>query len=75
MRPSIDEYQRGALTALSILICCHDKPRMAADVLIEMGLSRINVADLDDWDKNILRKVQGERGGAVKLRGLGRAMK
>jgi hypothetical protein len=43
---------------------------MAADVLKEMGLHDADVSDFDEYDKQNLRRVQGELGGHICLRGL-----
>jgi len=66
----LSEFQQGALVAVSLLIGLHDQPVAAADVVSEMGLSDADCAELDDYDKNNLKKIQGERGGTIKLRGL-----
>ena len=67
----MNQWEQGVLMAASVLIACHDQPTMAADVLHELGLSNADCSDLDDFDKENLRKAQGER-GKIKLRGLGR---
>jgi hypothetical protein len=64
------EYEQGALMAVSILMATHDQPVMAADVLKGMGLHDADVSDFDEYDKQNLRRVQGERGGHICLRGL-----
>jgi hypothetical protein len=64
------EYEQGALMAVSILMATHDQPVMAADVLKEMGLHDADVSDFDEYDKRNLRRVQGELGGHICLRGL-----
>ena len=66
----MDEYERGALMAVSILMATHDQAVMAADVLKEMGLQNANIKELDDYDKKNLRRIQGELGGHICLRGL-----
>lgn len=66
----LSEFQQGALVAVSLLIALHDQPVAAADVVCELGLSEADCTVLDDYDKRNLRKIQGERGGMIKLRGL-----
>lgn len=66
----MSELERGMLVAVSILLACHDEPSMAADVLNELGLSNADCSSLDDYDKENLKKVQGEHAGAINLRGL-----
>ncbi len=67
----MDEWERGALMFASVLVACHDQPGMAADVLHELGLAQADCKGLDTYDKRNLRKLQGERGGMIQLRGLG----
>ncbi|QOU76357.1 hypothetical protein JAB4_058570 (plasmid) [Janthinobacterium sp. HH102] len=66
----LTEFQLGALVAVSLLIVLHDQPVAAADVVSEMGLSDADCTGLDDYDKRNLKKIQGERNGTIKLRGL-----
>lgn len=68
----LSEFDRGALMAVSLLMATHDQPVIAADVLNAMGLETADCSELDVYDKENLRTVQGELGGHVKLRGLGR---
>lgn len=65
---SLTDTELGALMAVSIFIALHDQPGMAADVLNELGLAAADCSHLDDYDKQNLKKIQGERG--VSLRGL-----
>lgn len=65
---SLSDMEEGALMAVSILIALHDQPGMAADVVNELGLAAADCSQLDDYDKQNLKKIQGERG--VHLRGL-----
>ncbi len=66
----MDDYERGALMAISLIVRMHDVPVVAADVLNGMGLTTIDCSDLDEFDRAPLRKVQGMLGGHIKLRGL-----
>ena len=66
----IDEFEHSALVAIALLVRLHDRPSMAADLLIEMGLSEADCSSLDDFDKEFLVKMQGERRGAIRLKGL-----
>lgn len=67
----LDEWERGALMAMSIMLALHDQPVIAADVLNEMGLANADCSSLDDYDKRNLRVLRREP-RAGKLRGLGR---
>jgi hypothetical protein len=58
------------LVAVSLLIALHDQPVAAADVVSELVLSEADCSSLDDYDKRNLKKIQGERSGTIKLRGL-----
>lgn len=66
----VSEWEQGVLMAVSILIATHDQVVAGADVLRELGLSKADCSQLDDYDKRNLAKVQGELGGQIKLRGL-----
>ncbi len=50
--------------------CCMRQavPTMAATIIREAGLGQADCSGLDDFDKNHLRKIQGESG--IALRGL-----
>jgi site-specific recombinase XerD len=52
------------------LIVALDQYLAAADVVSEMGLSEADRSSLDDYDKRNLKRIQGERSGSIKLRGL-----
>lgn len=56
--------------AASILISLHDLCVPAADIVSQLGLANADCAELDDFDKQNLKKIQGELGGAIKLSGL-----
>lgn len=64
----LTDTEQGALMAVSILISIHDQPSMAADVVNELGLAHADCSQLDDFDKQNLKKIQGERG--VRLHGI-----
>ena len=66
----LGEFEQGALMAVSLMMACHDQPSIAADVLNEMGLNDADCSGLDEYDKTNLRKVQGELGGRIRLKGL-----
>lgn len=66
----LTEQEQGAMLAISVLIALHDQPGMAADVLVELGLHAADCTELDEYDKQNLKKIQGERGGSIRLRGL-----
>lgn len=69
---TLNEFDHGALMAVATLVRLHDQPGMAADVLINMGLSDADCSGLDEFDKMTLRRLQGER-RTIKMKGLGRA--
>lgn len=66
----LSEFQQGELVAVSLLIALHDQPVAAAEAVSEMGLSEADCSSLDDYDKRNLKRIQGERSGSIKLRGL-----
>lgn len=63
-------WQEGVLMAASIVIASHDMPVVAATILSELGAQTADCSAMDEFDKTSLRKVQGELGGAIALRGL-----
>ena len=57
-----EQFNEGVLYAASVLIATHDVPTMAATIIREAGLGQADCSGLDDFDKNHLRKIQGESG-------------
>lgn len=66
----LTEFEQGILAAAGILVRSHDLPGPAADILISSGLAEADCSAMDDFDKEGLRKIQGERRGAIRLKGL-----
>lgn len=64
----LDPWSEGVLMAASVLVATHDQPTEAATILKELGLADADCSQLDDFDKESLRKVIHERG--ITLRGL-----
>lgn len=69
-KKKLSEFDQGVLMALANLILLHDEPGIAADVAHSFGLHRADITDMDDFDKKSLKKMQGERGGLIKFRGI-----
>lgn len=63
-----ERFKEGVLYAASILVATHDQPTMAATIIREAGLNEADCSSMEDFEKNNLRKIQGERG--IALRGL-----
>jgi len=66
----MDDFTHGVLLSVSVLMACHDAPVEAATILKEMGMATADCSELDAYDKRNLRKVQGEIGGMIRLKGL-----
>lgn len=66
----MDDFTHGVLLSASVLIACHDAPVEAATILKELGMATADCSELDGYDKRNLRKVQGELGGLIRLKGL-----
>lgn len=66
----IGEWEEGVLMAASVLQALHDEPVLAATIIRELGLASINCSELDDFDKENLRKIQEQSGGRLSLRGI-----
>ena len=64
----LNPWSEGVLMAASVLVATHDEPTLAATILKELGLSDADCSQLDDFDKESLRKLMTERG--ITLRGL-----
>lgn len=74
LKNGMDQWEQGVLMAAAILVAAHDQPGMAADVLHELGLGRADCSAMDEFDKQYLRKINGQRAN-VKLRGLSQKRK
>jgi len=61
-------FEEGALVFAALLTRGFDEPFLASQVLKEMGYSSADCKNLDEFDKEPLRKVNAENG--MKLRGL-----
>lgn len=66
----LTDWEQGVLMAASVLISLHDLCVPAADVVSQLGLANADCSSLDEFDKQNLRKIQGDLSGAIKLRGL-----
>jgi len=66
----LSEWEQSVLMAVSILIATHDQVVAGAEVLRELGLSKADCSQLDDYDKLNLAKLQGELDGQIRLHGL-----
>lgn len=66
----MDDFTHGVLLSVSVLMACHDAPVEAATIIKEMGMATADCSELDAYDKRNLRKVQGELGGMIRLKGL-----
>lgn len=67
----MDDYQRGAIMAVVYLLHMHDSCVEAVDVVIGLNIGKLDVSSLLESDKAQLKKIQGERDGAIKFKGLG----
>lgn len=70
MSKKLDDFNHGALLAVSLIVATHDEPGIAADVLHALGRHEADCSGMDEYDKAFLRKIQGERRGLIKLKGL-----
>lgn len=66
----MDDWEKGCLMAVSMFIALYGERMKAASVLNELGLSRADCSELEQYHKNNLRKIHGERDGLIALRGL-----
>lgn len=70
LKKGLNDWEEGVMMAASVLISTHDFCVAAADIVKELGLTQADCSELDEFDKENLRKIQGELGGVIKLRGL-----
>lgn len=68
--PVTTDFDRGVLVAASLIVFTHGMTEVAADVLLEAGLTVADCSELTEFDKRNLRKVQTARKGQLALRGL-----
>lgn len=66
----MNDFNRGILTALSVLNLAHNKPDLCAGTISELGLGGTDCSDLPETDKESLRKINEGLPGHKKLRGL-----
>lgn len=66
----LTDWEQGVLMAASVLISLHDLCVPAADIVSQLGLATADCSSLDEFDRENLKKIQGDLGGAIKLRGL-----
>lgn len=66
----IGEWEEGVLMAASVLQSLYDEPTTAATIIRELGLTSADCSELDDFDKENLRKIQEQSGGRLSLRGI-----
>lgn len=66
-----DDFNMGYAIACANLVNLHDEPGLAADVMIELGVSwpAIKRMGLSDYDMKALRQIKRERGGTVFIDG------
>ena len=58
----LNQFELGVAYSAALIVRLHDQPGMAAEILREAGLDRRNFSNCDDYEKESLRKLQGERG-------------
>lgn len=67
-RLKMTEFQEGVLYAAGLIVTMHNKPTIAASIIIEAGLANADISQLDDYDKSQLKKLNGEKG--INFRGV-----
>jgi hypothetical protein len=58
----LSDFEKGVVYAAGLIVRLHDQPGIAAEIMREAGMDRRNFSDCDDFEKESLRKLQGERG-------------
>lgn len=64
----MNKFDQGVLYAAALLVRLHDAPVLSAAIIKEAGLGEADCKDLDDFEKEILHKLKGEKG--INFRGL-----
>jgi len=54
----LDDFDRGALVAIGLVVATHDQCKVAADVCRDMGLDDADCSDFCDYDKENLLKLK-----------------
>lgn len=54
----MDEFAQGVFYAAAIVTTFCDQPSMAADIIEEAGYLDADCSDLDDTEKDAMRKLQ-----------------
>lgn len=65
---NLTEFELGIIHAVVVLQELHDKPELSASILKECNLSEIDCSELDDYEKDKLRIINGEY--FIDLKGL-----
>lgn len=65
---SLGEFEHGIMFAAAEMLRLHDQPTMVADLLRATGLNHADVTSMDDFDKETLEMLSGERD--IQLTGL-----
>lgn len=58
----LNDFEKGIAYSAALVVRLHDQPGIAAEILREAGMDRRNFSNCDDYEKEMLRKLQGERG-------------
>lgn len=61
----LTEWQKGVFYAAAIVLETADEPGIAGDIIRSASLGRAHCASLDDFEKDQLRKINGEKGLAL----------
>lgn len=65
---ALSEYEQGVFYAAAIVIAVHNEPTIAATIIVNAGYQNHDVSDLDDYEKNELKKINNLDG--INLQGL-----
>lgn len=57
--------EHGVLYAAALFQLTHDQPAMVADILRQAGLTTAHCGELEECDREALRKVNREKGMAL----------
>ncbi|EGR4069174.1 hypothetical protein FXE32_17760 [Vibrio cholerae] len=56
----MDDFTQGIFYAAAILVTLNDEPTSAADILEQAGHINADCSDLDDAEKEAMRKLQDQ---------------
>ncbi|NVL49951.1 hypothetical protein F2S72_09385 [Pseudomonas syringae pv. actinidiae] len=61
----LTDFEHGIFYSAASIVRLHGEPRVAADLLIDAELANIDCSELEEYEKEMLRQVNTEKGVAL----------